>query len=109
MILKEFLTQLYGSQISYDELSLLDEDLSFDKQLFLLQEDLLQVKCRNNLYLLDVGWYPEFDIQGFFNVKIIKQYNWENPIFQKKATDIATLKQILIECSSILGSVEFLK
>ena len=44
---------------------------------------------------------PEFDMAGHFEVKIIKKYDWENPIFTKKTSNILSLKKILMECKLI--------
>ena len=104
MILKIFLSSLFNNQIVYDELSLLDEKASLSDQLMLLKEDLFQVQSFDDLCLLDVGWYPEFDINGYFEVKIIKKYDWEKPIFIKRASDIQSLKQILIKSKSLLNT-----
>lgn len=104
MVLKIFLSSLFNNQILYDELSLLEEEVSLKDQTMLLKEDLLQVESIDGSYLLDVGWYQEFDITGHFEVKIIKKYDWENPIFIKKTSDISSLKKILLKCKSMLDS-----
>ena len=104
MVLKLFLSSLFNNQILYDELSLLDEEVSLSDQSMLLKEDLFQVQSFDGLCLLDVGWYPEFDMKGYFEVKVIRKYDWENPIFIKRTSDIQSLKQILIECKSLLNT-----
>lgn len=43
----------------------------FSEQLESLKEDLLQVEFDE--YLVDVGWYPEYDPQGKFIVQLIKK------------------------------------
>ena len=61
------------------------------------EEDLLQVQFFNEKYILDVGWYPHIGRNGKFKVYVIKNYDWENPLFtksNKKINDlIATIKQ----------------
>lgn len=44
-----------------------------------LKEDMLQVSYESG-YLLDVGWYPSFDPSGCFQIRVIKEYDWENPV-----------------------------
>lgn len=103
MYLKIFLNELFNRKILYDDLGALEEQAGISDQLCLLKEDLLQVESIDGSYLLDVGWYPEFDMAGHFEVKIIKKYDWENPIFTKKASNILSLKEILMECKLIHG------
>lgn len=61
------------------------------------EEDLLQVQFFNKKYILDVGWYPHIGRNGKFKVYVIKNYDWENPLFIKSDNTIndliATIKQ----------------
>ena len=45
----------------------------------LLKEDMLQVLYERR-YLLDVGWYPSFDHSGCFQIRVIKEFDWEKPV-----------------------------
>jgi hypothetical protein len=66
-------------EISHDDLSLLaSEDLS--TQAGDLKEDMLQVKYPSSI-LLDVGWYPSFDLDGLFQIRVIRDYDWNDPVF----------------------------
>ena len=47
------------------------------------EEDLLQVQFFNEKYILDVGWYSTTGKNGKFKVYVIKNYDWENPLFTK--------------------------
>lgn len=98
MSLKCYLDELFNGKILYNELSMLNENLALQAQVFSLSEDLLQVESVDKELLLDVGWYPEFDLDGFFKVVVIKKYDWENPIFDKKILDISSLESVLREC-----------
>jgi peptidoglycan hydrolase-like protein with peptidoglycan-binding domain len=42
-----------------------NKDISLDKQIDWLKEDLVQVSYDNN-YLIDIGWYHEFIEEGFY-------------------------------------------
>ena len=61
------------------------------------EEDLLQVQFFNEKYILDVGWYSTTGKNGKFKVYVIKNYDWENPLFTKTNKKIsgliATIKQ----------------
>lgn len=80
--------------VTYDEISCLDLTLGVAAQIASLKEDLLQVEYPDNI-LLDVGWFPSFDIDGHFKVQVIKEGDWENPLWQKDANDYETLIGVL--------------
>ncbi|KZE76580.1 hypothetical protein AV926_15670 [Myroides marinus] len=95
------LIQQYRGNITYDTLTLLDFSLTTDEVIDELKEDLMQVEFDNNT-LLDIGWYPEFNAQGQFTIQVIKDYNWEVPLFKahcKTLEDIEnTLTKALPHC-----------
>lgn len=68
--------------IIYDDFNI-DFSQPIKNQTDLLKEDLLQISLANDL-ILDLGWYPEHNIRGKFILQIIKEYDWENPIYKKK-------------------------
>ncbi len=68
--------------IIYDDFNI-DFSQPIKNQTDLLKEDLLQISLANDL-ILDLGWYPEYNIRGKFILQIIKEYDWENPIYKKK-------------------------
>ncbi|MFR8428794.1 MAG: hypothetical protein ACLVCH_16125 [Roseburia inulinivorans] len=70
-----------SGDIIYDEFKV-DFTKRYSEQKECLLEDLLQVKYAQE-YLLDVGWYPEYESEGEFIVQIIKKQNWEEPIYKK--------------------------
>jgi len=88
---------LSRSIVSYDTLSNIPEefDLSNDDFLFFLKEDLLQIQCSPINVILDVGWYPEFEADGQFRISIIQNENWESPLEEKTARDMAQLRKTL--------------
>ncbi|SFR69488.1 hypothetical protein [Anaeromicropila populeti] len=79
----------------------INEVIPLKEQTDLLKEDLIQVIYESN-YLIDIGWYPEFDEEGFFRVSIIKDYQWENPVLQKNCRDLNLLKEYVDECIDII-------
>jgi hypothetical protein len=84
-----------SGKITFNDMSHLTQD-NFKQDIYSLKEDMLQVEIPNN-YLLDVGWYPCFDLNGNFRIILVKNYNWENLIYSKTAKDIFILEQCLEE------------
>ncbi|MBH1968612.1 MAG: hypothetical protein I8H81_10570 [Pseudomonadales bacterium] len=82
------LTFISGS-ITHDDLSPL-EDSNLEYQIESLKEDLLQVEYPASL-LLDVGWYPSFNLAGCFQIRVIESYNWETPLFLSTSKTIPSL------------------
>ena len=82
-----------AGEITYNEFYI-DFDLPFENQEELLTEDLLQVEYKNG-YLIDLGWYPEYDKNGKFIIQLIKDGNWNNPIYKQQCRDFKQLKIIL--------------
>jgi len=87
-------------RIVYDDFDI-DPRISFEQQIFSLKEDLFQVNY-NDKYLIDVGWGPEFDLKGKFKIRIIKNFNWIEPIYFRQTSDLKTLYTLLEECISIV-------
>ena len=81
-----------SGKITHDDLTNLD-DHPLSEQVENLKEDMLQAEYKNNL-LLDVGWYPSFEANGHFQIKIIKDYEWDEPTF---STTADTLHKLDIE------------
>lgn len=92
----------YGEgQVKYIELDLVNTILLED-QIESLREDLLQVSYGDDKYILDVGWFPEGELDGSFRVVIIENYNWDQPIFIKRVNSIDMLIEVLAESVEIL-------
>ncbi|MCP1517353.1 hypothetical protein J2Y74_001663 [Pseudomonas migulae] len=76
-------------KIAFDNLSSL-KNIDLCDQIESLKEDLLQVEYPTTL-LLDVGWYPSFDITGCFQIRVIKDFDWSTPLFLSNADSIESL------------------
>ncbi|EFU2869856.1 Uncharacterised protein [Salmonella enterica subsp. enterica serovar Sanjuan] len=76
-------------EIVFNELSL-EKNIPLDKQQDFLKEDMLQVEFPCG-YILDVGWRPSFDINGRFYIYLIKDFDWEEPVYSGNAGDIDSL------------------
>ena len=79
----------------------LSKDISLEEQIDNLKEDLLQVVYDND-YLIDLGWYPEFDEKGSFKISVVKDYQWDNPAFQKNFSTLDELERYLCECIEVI-------
>ncbi|PMX09941.1 MULTISPECIES: hypothetical protein [unclassified Pseudomonas] len=86
--------------ITYDELSLL-EDSAIEDQVHNLKEDMLQVEYPDG-FLLDVGWFPSFDAKGHFQIKVVKDYDWDSPTPTLTTQSIDTLGKLLLRAQSQL-------
>ena len=86
--------------ITYDELSLL-EDSAIEDQVHNLKEDMFQVEYPDGL-LLDVGWFPSFDAKGHFQIKVVKDYDWDSPTLTLTTQSIDTLGKLLLHAQSQL-------
>jgi len=86
-------------KIVFDDLSTIDISLGIENNIDDLKEDLLQVKLANG-NVLDVGWYPSSDIEGYFSVCIIKNYDWMEPFYLKKCNQWNDLNELIKEAIS---------
>lgn len=74
----------------------------FNNQLDNLKEDLLQVSYPGGL-ILDIGWFPSFDENGEFQIRVIENNNWDEPRYYSEAKSTDKLK------SEIKNAVQFIK
>ena len=75
-------------EIIFNDL-IIDENKEISEQLDNLKEDLFQAQYKyETLY---IGWYPYFSKNGRFIISIIKDLDWENPIFKKEVREIEDL------------------
>lgn len=78
-----------------------NKDIPLEEQVDLLKEDLLQVSYESD-YIIDMGWYPEFNKEGSFRVSVIKDYQWDNPVVQKSCRDLNLLIKYVHECINLI-------
>lgn len=81
--------------ITYDDF-MIDLKLPLENQVDCLKEDLFQVDYFGR-YIIDVGWYPEFNAKGNFTICLIKDCNWSDPILIKKCRDLNQLGEYMKE------------
>lgn len=80
-------------RIVYENFSI-EQDQEWIDQLDKLDEDLLQVEFPDDV-ILDLGWYPAFSRKGQFQVRVIRDFNWDAPIFYAEVTQLAVLRTVL--------------
>lgn len=81
----------------------IDFSKAFSEQLDNLTEDLLQVEFPGN-FLLDIGWYPEYEPKGHFIVQLIKEENWEKPKYKKCCTKMEELYENIESVLNLINS-----
>ena len=89
-----------SGEIAYNEFNI-DFSKPLKEQVYCLNEDLLQV-IYDTGYIIDLGWYPEFDENGCFVVNVIQNLEWNMLVFEKRTRNEFELRQFLQE------AVEFL-
>lgn len=77
--------------VKYDNFNI-DFTEPFEEQEENLLEDLFQIEFPNN-YLIDLGWYPEYEINGKIVLTLIKNYDWKNPIYKYAGVSENELKK----------------
>ncbi|MET4861622.1 hypothetical protein [Morganella morganii] len=77
--------------VVFDDFNI-SENTSLSEQLDELKEDMLQIYFPNG-YVLDVGWRPSFEINGQFKLLLIKDYNWECPVYADSLSSVSELKK----------------
>jgi hypothetical protein len=80
-------------RVVYEEFTIADEQDS-SEQIDNLNEDLLQVEYPGAI-LLDLGWYPACSRDGQFQVRVIRNFSWEAPIFYAEVTKINVLRSVV--------------
>ena len=72
-------------KIIYNEFHIFP-DIPLSQQIDELIEDMLQVEYMGN-YMLDLGWYPELNTEGNFKLVVIKDFDWEFPVYERTFKD----------------------
>ena len=62
-----------------------------------LVEDLLQVHHVRRKLLLDVGWYPDSQPEGCFQMILLRNKDWDNPLRMFKTKELSELVQQIEE------------
>lgn len=79
-----------GGMVSFNDF-LINKTIPLEEQLDDLKEDMLQIEFSDG-YLLDVGWRPSFSKNGEFKIVLIKDFNWNKPVYSGSAKNIIELE-----------------
>ncbi|MEZ4864223.1 MAG: hypothetical protein R3C14_23120 [Caldilineaceae bacterium] len=79
--------------VVYEEFTI-DGNQEWKAQIDNLTEDLLQVAYPDDV-LLDVGWYPAHNRKGQFQVRVIRDFQWDEPIFYAEVASLDVLRAVL--------------
>ena len=88
------LTELKGV-VRLNDLNEIEESTGLVGNIEALKEDLLQVVYFGQI-ILDVGFYPEFDLLGEFVVLVIKDEDWSAPVLTIKSRNLSHLEPIIM-------------
>lgn len=69
-----------AARVTYDSLSQLDLALPLAELIEDLGEDLLQIETAQG-DIVDVGWYPAWNLAGRLRVVTIRNGDWEAPLY----------------------------
>lgn len=100
---KEFINTLtiLDGIITYNDFDI-DEDIAFQKQENSYKEDILQIEFGSR-YILDVGWYPEANPEGYFWVRGIEDCNWQEPLISIQCRSLHQLKEEIEKIATLLS------
>lgn len=70
-----------------------------------LDEDLMQISFLDKKYLIDLGWYSTACRKGNFQIKVIKDLNWQQPLFLKKTESLDDIESKLQECINFIADL----
>lgn len=91
--------KLLGGKITYNVFDI-NENIPLTDQIDSLREDLIQIEYGER-FTLDIGWQPDFDLNGYFIVRVILDKDWEDPVSIAECNTLPELKK-LIESAAIL-------
>ena len=100
-------TNIRDGVIVYDGFDI-DENIPLEQQVSSLREDMLQIKFGER-FVLDVGWRPDFEPDGYFIVYAIQDKDWEAPLLKKKCYSLKTLKKAIEKCAEIIDEQMHIK
>ena len=89
--------------VVYNDLDI-SGDIPLEDQVDQLKEDLLQVSFSDK-FLLDIGWYPSFSIEGCFKATVIQNFNWSEPVREVNVKTVQELKVAVVECVQLVKSL----
>lgn len=90
-----------GGVVEFDDLDL-RLDIPLNEQIWSLKQDLLQVSYLAGKYVIDVGWYPDFALDGRFKAVVIVDANWQEPLHEVQCKSPEELEGALAACVTVV-------
>ena len=83
---------ILGENYKFNPDTALFVDVSLKDQI--LYEDIIQITNKNNSndLCVDIGWYGGDVETGYFRIVVIKDEDWEKPIYSKTARSVEQLE-----------------
>lgn len=96
--------ELFGRLIwiGNGQVDYIDPDFASSDDSFYPKEDLLQISFPTTL-VLDVGWYPDSDPKGAFNVVVIQNSDWDAPVFSVRARDVPAMLEAISQAVVLIA------
>lgn len=69
-----------GWKIEFNDFTEYDMAVHGKHDSFELHEDLLQLMNEKANLVIDLGWYPSYDVNGNYLLLFIKGYDWDSPL-----------------------------
>ncbi|CAM4447664.1 hypothetical protein [Paenibacillus tarimensis] len=66
-----------------------------DDRWFMFTESLLQLYHEKSSTILDLGWNPDLSPEGSYLVLIVKNMDWDNPIYEFESDDYNKIIQFI--------------
>ncbi len=81
----------------------IDMNIPLCNQIDSLREDMLQINYGKR-FILDVGWQPDFDPNGYFLVLVIQDKDWLDPVVKTKCHTLEELKKTIESSAQLIQS-----
>jgi hypothetical protein len=75
--------------VAFWDLTFLDATRPLPSQVEDLKEDLAQIRYGD--VILDIGWSPSFSESGAFVVRVVRESDWEAPLFFERHSAITDM------------------
>ncbi|RPK31275.1 hypothetical protein [Paenibacillus xylanexedens] len=84
----------------FDDIDFSPGIIAYNGTEFLDQEDIFQISYNDGRIIIDVGWYRKE-----FAVVIIKDFDWDNPLMEKRCVDLNMLYDLVQDCSEYVREI----
>lgn len=89
-----------NGKVVFWDLDSISVGIPIKEQLDELKEDLAQIHFPSGV-IIDVGWYPEFSMAGSFVVNVVRENEWDDPIFKMECPSTEGLISALDQAVSV--------